>query len=65
MYSSGETFFPNCRTKGTIVAAEAPPYSSAVTRDGRMRKEVNSGGNEEADSFSVLYSWTMSLITES
>jgi hypothetical protein len=59
MYSSGETFFPNCRTKGTIVAAEAPPYSSAVTREGRMRKEANSGGNEEVDSLSVLRSWSM------
>lgn len=62
MYSSGETFFPNCRTKGTIVAAEAPPYSSAVTREGRMRKEANSGGNEEVDSASVLHSWSMSRL---
>ena len=64
MYSSGETFFPNCRTKGTIVAAEAPPYSSAVVREGRMRKEANSGGNEEADSFNVLHPWSMNRLFE-
>ena len=58
-YSSGETFFPKFRTKGTIIAAEAPPYSSAVRREGRIRKEANSGGNEEADSLSVLRSWSM------
>lgn len=62
VYSSCETFIPNCRTKGTIVAAEAPPNSSAVTREGRMRKEANSGGNEEADSFSVLHLLSMNRL---
>jgi hypothetical protein len=56
-YSSGATFFPNWRTRGTMVAAEAPPNSSAETRHGRMRYEANSGGNEEAESFSVLHNY--------
>ena len=62
MYSSGETFFPNCRTIGTMAAAEAPPYSSAVTREGRMWKEANSGGNEGVDSPNVLHSWSVNRL---
>jgi hypothetical protein len=45
---------PSCRTRGRIVAADAPPNSSAETSEGRTRCEANSGGKEEADSVSVL-----------
>ena len=62
IYSSGDTFLPNCNTSGTIVAAEAPPYSSAVTKDGRIRNDANSGGNEEADSFRVLHASVTGLV---
>ena len=37
VYSSGRTLFPSCRRSGNIIAAEAPPNSSAVTRDGSTR----------------------------
>lgn len=37
-----------------MAAAEAPPYSKADISDGRTRKDANSGGNDDADSFSVL-----------
>jgi len=37
-----------------MVAADAPPNSSADKRDGRMRYEANSGGNEDAVSLRVL-----------
>ena len=52
--SSGGTLFPNCKIRGTILAAEAPPNSNADTRDGRIRNAANSGGNDEAESFSML-----------
>ena len=62
MYSSSDTFLPNCNTSGTIVAAEAPLYSSAVTKDGRIRNDANSGGNEEADSFRVSHALVTGLV---
>lgn len=45
---------PNCNTRGKIVAAEAPPYSRADTREGNTRFDVNSGGKDAADSLRVL-----------
>jgi hypothetical protein len=45
---------PNCNTNGRMAAAEAPPYSRTDVSDGSTRYEVNSGGNEVADSFKVL-----------
>lgn len=52
--SSEGTLFPNCKIRGTMLAAEAPPNSNADTRDGRIRNAANSGGNDEAESFSML-----------
>ena len=54
-YSSAVALAPNCRTRGKMLAAEAPPYSSADTSEGKTRCDANSGGNEEADSLSVLW----------
>lgn len=36
------------------MAAEAPPYSRADTREGNTRFDVNSGGKDAADSLRVL-----------
>ena len=53
-YSSGDVLLPNCRTRGKIVAAEAPPNSNAERREGRTRYDANSGGKDVADSLRVL-----------
>ena len=53
-YSSGETFTPNCNTRGRMVAPEAPPYSKAEIKEGRTLYDANSGGKDEADSRKVL-----------
>lgn len=53
-YSSGGTLAPNCKISGKMVAAEAPPNSSAETKEGTTRSDVNSLGNDGADSLSVL-----------
>lgn len=54
LYLLSGTFLPKRRTRGTIVAAEAPPYSNADTKDGKTRSVANSEGNESTDSCRVL-----------
>ena len=46
---------PNCSTRGTTAAADAPPNSREDINAGRTLYEANSVGNEDADSFNVLY----------
>ena len=55
-YSSGDVLVPNCRTRGNMAAAEAPPNSNAERREGRTRYDANSGGKDVADSLRVLSS---------
>ena len=45
---------PSCNTIGSIVLAVAPPYSRADTNEGRTLCDANSGGREDAVSFSDL-----------
>lgn len=42
-------------TRGSIVAALAPPNSRAETRDGSTLWVVNSDGKDDADSLRVLW----------
>lgn len=56
VYSSGVVLAPNCRTRGNMAAAEAPPNSNAERREGRTRCVANSGGNDVADSLRFLSS---------
>jgi hypothetical protein len=53
-YSSGCILAPNCRARGKMTAAEAPPNSRADNSEGRTRFDVNSCGNDGADSLRVL-----------
>ena len=54
VYSSEDVLVPNCRTRGNMAAAEAPPNSSAERREGRTRCVANSGGKDVADSLRFL-----------
>jgi hypothetical protein len=53
-YSVEGTLLPRRRRRGIMAVADAPPYSSAETKDGKTLYDANSDGNDDAESLKVL-----------